>query len=85
MVDLGGDRSCGVLQQVDAPGVERPLIHPHQLGLELLTDERWFSRQDVAAADIDLVVQRERDRHWREAEREIAIEGDDALDASGAA
>ena len=67
VVDFGGDRPRAVLQQVDARRVERPLVHPDEFGLELLSDERRLARQDVAAADVDLVVQRERDRHRREA------------------
>ena len=46
VVDFGRDRPRAVLQQVDAARIERPLVHPDDFGLELLSDER---RLDASA------------------------------------
>ena len=85
VMDFRGDGPRRLLDQIDAPRVERPLVHPDDFSLELGADRRRLERQRVAAADVDLVVQRQRHRHRRECVIELAVVGDDAADAGGAA
>ena len=70
-VDAVPDRGDGARRpdiadahEVGAPGQHRLLVHPQQMAGELVGDRRAFggADQDVAARDIDLVLQRERHR-----------------------
>ena len=86
VVDLGGHRPRRVLQQVHARRIERPLVHPHHVGLEPLADLRRrrraimsprlmsISSSSVSVTDIGAC-----------AIVEVAVPGDDALHARRAA
>src|SRR5581483_6388474 len=64
------------------PAEERLVRHPDDRGLELVADlrRRVDRRDDVAAADVDLVLERERDRLAGDRVLEVAVEGHDAGD-----
>ena len=61
-------------------------VHPDQMRRELVGDFRPLGRprQHIAAADIDLVLQRQRHRVFGFRRRPVAVGGDDALDPRGA-
>ncbi len=69
-----------VLQQVHAPGIERTLVHPDDVGAEPLADFDFADRQQVAAADVDFVLERQRHRLPGARHLQIAVPGDDPLD-----
>ena len=82
--DRRGHRLGADLHQVVAAAQQRLLVHPHDGRLELIGDLGGLVGRDeqVAAADVDLVVERDRDRLPRDRLVQIAVEGDDARDAA---
>ena len=73
----------GVLDEIAAAGFERLRVHPHDARTETPGHMRRGERghDHVAAADIDLVFETNRDRLRRVRRCQIAIVSDDALDA----
>ena len=80
--DRGRDRLRADAHEVRAAAQERLVRHPHDRRLELVAHlrRRIGRRDDVAAADVDLVLERERHRLARDRALEVAVEGDDARD-----
>ena len=81
VVDFGGHGARRMFQQVDARRIERPLIHPDNLGFEPLPDVDLAGRQDITAADVELVFEHQRDGHGRVRQLEVTVPGGDAGDA----
>ena len=54
-IDLGRHGAARLLQKVDARGVQRPLVHPHDLRLEAARGVRRSHGEDVPTTDIELV------------------------------
>ena len=80
VLDLGdrrADRARAELQPVRAPRQQRLFAHPQQVRGELVGDLRRIARggDDVAAADVDLVGQRQRDGLAGDRDCEVAIGG----------
>ena len=73
-----------LLEPVLLAGHQRLFGHPDDRRLELLLDSRHVARphDHVAAADVDFVVERERDRLRRERFVQLAVERDDRLHAA---
>ena len=65
-------------------GHERFVGHPDDRGIERIGHRRHIVGPDehVAAADVDFVFERERDRHRREGFVDFAVVGDDRLHAA---
>src|SRR5215510_9550484 len=81
MIDFRGHRPRRVLQQIDAARIERPFVHPHDLGAEPMSNFNIADRDHVAAADVDLVRESQRDRLPGMSLIEVTVPCDDALDA----
>src|SRR3954467_15296955 len=73
-----------MLQQIEALWIQRPFVHPDEIRVEAGANLGGTAREHVAAADVDLVVERQRHRHRRERLVEIPIPRDDAVDAARA-
>src|SRR5690349_14906277 len=69
------------LDQIGAAGKHLLVIHPQDAGLEFVGDGEWRSRRtnDIAAADIDFVLERDGHRLAGDRGPEIAVIGDDAV------
>ena len=82
-----GDRAAQgagrVPDQVGGAGSQRRLAHPDHHGLDLACELRHVVRrtEQIAAADVDFVLQAERDRLSLGGGGLLACEGDDRLDA----
>ena len=71
-----------IAQQIGAAGHQRLLVHPDEVGGELVGDFRAGASggdQQVAARDVDLVGERQRDGVAGLRLREVAVVGDDPL------
>jgi hypothetical protein len=87
---LGDRRADGAraeLQQIRAARQHGLVAHPHQGGFELVGDFGRAARaaDHIAARDVDLVSERQRDRLAGHRQRQIAVGGDDATDRALAA
>ena len=82
--DRDPDRPGADLQEVGPAGEHLVVVHPHDVGLELVGDvgRRVVGAQHVAAADVDLVGEDEGDRLAGDGLVEVAVEGDDARDGA---
>ena len=71
-----------MLQEVLPAGGHRLVGHPDDHGVDVVGAKRLlsFGHEDVAAADIDLIGEREGDGAARSGHREIAVHRDDAVD-----
>ena len=69
-----------IFSQYGRPGQHRLVGHPDERGLELVGDARQVVRRgdDVAAAAVDFVGERQRDRLAGDGALEIAVHRDDA-------
>src|SRR5215469_7097012 len=77
--DIAGDKLGGVLDEVAAREVERTLVHPNQRAFEMARrGGPVASGDEVAPADVNLVLQAERHRHGRPCFGEVASERGDA-------
>ena len=76
-------RLAGVLQQIAAMQLKRPLIHPHQRGLRALRNRRRSlgRNNQIAAADIEFSIEHQRDGKRRNGFGQIAVPGNNALDS----
>ncbi len=85
--DRRGDLLGADLQPVGTARQHRLVGHPHHDRLELIGDTRQVIRSgdDVAATDVDLVGERQRDRLAGNRMIEIAVHSDDARDGAFAA
>jgi hypothetical protein len=73
------DGLAGVLEQIAAIALERPLVHPHQRGrMFLATVAAVCVNDQIAAADVEFAIQDQRDRKRRNSLGKVAIVGDDA-------
>ena len=77
------DRSRRVLDQVDLSCVERRVSHPHDHRLDGALDARHIvgMRNEVAAADVDVIGQTKRHRQVRNSLFQVGTEGHDPRDA----
>ena len=80
-VQFGADGARGVLEQIDARRIQRPLVHPHDVRFQVPRGMEWRRRQDVAAAHVHFVFEREGHRHRRLGDGQVAVPGHDAFDA----
>ena len=82
--DFSGDLACGLFDGVGFAGDERLLRHPDHHRLDLLADVRHVigMHQHVATADIDLIVQCDRDGHRRKRLLQLPIISDDRCDTT---
>ena len=80
--DRGADGARADLQQIGAAGQQRLLGHPDQMGGELVGDfrPRVGGDEDIAAATVDLAVERQRHGVAGAGRGEVAVHGDDAGD-----
>src|SRR5439155_10238586 len=82
--DRAGRELGGLLEPVRFAGNHWLFGHPDDGGFEFLLDARQIAGADehIAAADVDFVFERERDRLWRERFFQIAVVGDNRLHAA---
>ena len=80
--DRGADRARANLHEIGAARQHRLFGEPGDRRLELVGEPRGVRRRadHVAAADVDLVGERQCDRFARDGFRLVAIEADDACD-----
>ncbi|EFK97596.1 hypothetical protein LDC_0360, partial [sediment metagenome] len=80
LADAGVHGARAQRHQVAAARQQCVFVHPHHVGLELIghLDRRSGRTQHVATRDVDLIVQRQRDRFAGHHQRPVALEGDDA-------
>src|SRR5262245_392527 len=81
MIDFRGYRPRRVLQQVDPARIERPLVHPHDLGAKPASHLNLAERNHVTAANVDLVGECQCDRLPGMRLIEVTVPCDDSLDA----
>src|ERR1700678_3871562 len=85
--DLSLDGSAGVFEQVAASEVERLFVHPDQRGHEARRGDGWRFRRDekITPADVEFICNGDSYRLRGVGFIEIAVEGNDPVDAAGAA
>ncbi len=81
-VDRSGQRLRRMLEQIGLAGDHRIGTHPDQHRVDLIAAARQVAGTDnhVAATGVDLILQRQRDRQWRERFLEWPVERHDLLD-----
>src|SRR5580658_6788654 len=83
--DPGFDRVRRMLQEVAFAWIERLGIHPDQ-GSEKVCRHRWRlvgGGEHLSSANVQLILERERDGHGRHGPAQITVKGGDALDPAG--
>jgi hypothetical protein len=85
--DLCRQRPGADPQEIGAPRQQRLLVHPQHMRAELVGDLWPLPRrhQHIAAADVDVLRQRQRDRVAGRGTIAVTIKGDNAFDAAGLA
>src|SRR5215831_1811835 len=79
--DRSGHAAGPDLQQIGAAGDQRMFAHPEHMRRELIDEIGWFSRvcEEIAARDIDVGFESQRDRVTLVCGIERAVKGDDLL------
>ncbi len=76
-----------MFQQVGRGRIEGLAIHPNQSGEKVVGDRRGLmgGGEHVSAADVELILKGDGNRHGRYGAGEITVEGGDAFDPAGSA